>query len=276
MEVIAAMSDLHAGSSVGVCMGPVKLDDGGTYQPSKAQQWLAEVYQDYVRSFVGDSVGYDTNLTVLTNGDLFDGDHHDTIQLVSRHPGIEFQIAQRLFEPWFELAGSVNKMRFVFVRGTESHVGRNGSKEEAFARWVNDQGFDVVQDPDTGNYSWWHFRGDFGKLRVDATHHGQIGSRAWTRHNAVMAQACDIFAEHAMHRERHPDIAIRSHFHTHADSHDAYPTRVIQLPAFQLKTGYAHRVAANKLADIGGILVAEDGGVDKYIVHPERGAVWQA
>ena len=66
--------------------------------------------------------------------------------------------------------------------------------------------------------------------------------------------------EHALRRERHPDLAIRSHRHQYGDSFAAFPTRVIQTPAFQLKTAFGHKVAANNIADIGGILL---------LLHPD-------
>jgi hypothetical protein len=74
--------------------------------------------------------------------------------------------------------------------------------------------------------------------------------------------------EHALRGQRHPDVAVRSHRHVYGDSFDAYPTRVVQTPAFQLKTAFGHKVAANSIADIGGVIfvVAPDG---RYEVKPQ-------
>ncbi len=44
--------------------------------------------------------------------------------------------------------------------------------------------------------------------------------------------------------------------HQHGDTGSAYPTRLIQMPAWQLKTEYIHRInTTGKLSDIGGIII---------------------
>lgn len=269
---LAVVSDIHAGSTVAVCAGPVELDDGQTVQPSEAQRWLADLWEEYwawIAANRGDWLG------VLVNGDLFDGDHHGTFQLMSRHPGAQGAIARRLFEPIFDLKPDA----VFFVRGTESHVGQSGASEEGFAKQCAEAGLPVVQDP-TGGYSWWHFRGRFGATLVDAAHHGRIGGREWTKHNAVANQAADIMLSHAQSGDPIPDLVIRSHLHTHSDSGHNYRCRVVQTPAFQLKTGFAHKVVADKVADIGGLLVTlPDTGlatVEARITRPTRSPAWHA
>ena len=47
VEVVAVVSDLHINSTVGLCPGPVPLDDGGTHQPSKEQRALLRCWNEY-------------------------------------------------------------------------------------------------------------------------------------------------------------------------------------------------------------------------------------
>lgn len=68
-----------------------------------------------------------------------------------------------------------------------------------------------------------------------------------------------------MKGERAPDLAIRSHYHQWVDTYDAYPTRVIQTLAWQLKTAYVHKVAAESLAEVGGAIVTIRDGVIEHI-----------
>lgn len=269
---LAVVSDIHAGSSVAVCAAPVELDDGQTVQPSEAQRWLADLWEEYwawVAANRGDWLG------ILVNGDLFDGDHHGTYQMMSRHPGVQGAIARRLFEVVFDLKPD----SVIFVRGTESHVGQSGATEEGFAKQCAERGLPVVPDP-SGASSWWHFRGQFGATLVDAAHHGRIGGREWTKHNAALNQAADITLSHAVSGDPIPGLAIRSHLHTFSDSGHNFPCRTIQTPAFQLKTGFGHRVATDKVSDIGGLLITlPDTGlatVESRITRPKRGPAWRA
>lgn len=269
---LAVVSDIHAGSTVAVCAAAVELDDGQKVHPSEAQRWLSDLWEEYWQ-WVGANRG--DWLGVLVNGDLFEGDHHGTVQLMGRHPGVQGAVARRLFEPVYDLKPDA----LIFVRGTEAHVGPSGASEEGFAKDAAEGGQPVVRDP-AGAYSWWHFRGQFGGTLVDAAHHGRIGGREWTKHNAVLNQAADIALSHAVSGDPIPHLAIRSHLHTFSDSGHNYPCRVIQTPAWQLKTGFGHRAATDKVSDIGGLLITlPDTGpatVEARITRPKRGPAWHA
>lgn len=269
---IAILSDPHCGSTIGLHPDiSTQLSDGGFYLPSEAQQWLWQCYEGTIEFFKTYREG---DFTILLNGDLFDGDHHNTDQIVSRHPGTETLIAHEMMRPL--LAMKPDQM--VVIRGTECHTGKSGSKEEALAAWLAEQTKVVAGDD---GFSHFQFRGDFGHVRVDATHHGVMGRRFSTKNNPVLGLACDIYSEHVSKGHRHPDIAIRSHWHRYANSGDAFPTQVLQTPAFQLATAHVHRVAPGQLADIGGLLINIDSDNEEYIVRkklfvPKRSPVWVA
>lgn len=267
--LIAAVSDTHAGSTVALHPPtPTQLDDGGWYHPSAAQQWLWQGWLAYWTEIERRKKSHDRWWLVI-NGDIFDGDHHNTSQIVSRHPGAEFDIALRIFAPALDLRPD----RIFVVRGTESHVGKSGSMEEAFAAKIGATG-----DAGTGTHSWWHWRTDLHGHRITAAHHGRIGYRPWTRQNAVSMLAAQIFYEHAARGFRHPDLALRSHFHKWQDSYRAHPTRVVQLPAWQLHTAYTHARLPEELSDIGGLAISVSSGrleVDEILHKPEQnGTVW--
>ena len=269
-QTLVVVSDLHCGSTVGLCCPEeVRWDDGGYYHPSEAQLWLWENWLDFWRqaeAIRGDSDWFG----VLVNGDAVDGDHHGTPQIISRDLQVQFWILKKVFAPVLALQPDT----VTVVRGTETHVGKGGSTEEAFARWLKDQVH--VPASDAEMYSHWYFRGMIGDCRIDATHHGRIGQRPWTKANAVLNLAAQIFYEYAAAGESHPHLAFRSHFHTFQDSHDAHPVRVIQTPAWQLSTAYAYRVVPESLADIGGIiLTVEDGeyAIQKILYRPKRASI---
>ncbi len=253
------VSDLHCGSTIGLCPPEgIPLDDGGAYVPSDAQRWLWDRWEALLKRADAARKRGD-RLHVVVNGDLIDGDHHGTLQLASRSISDQLDIAKASFEPVLALTPA----SVVVVRGTETHVGKSGSAEESFARWLDGQGVRVIRDEATGNFSHWHFRGEYGGVVIDATHHGRVGGRPWTKLNGTASLAAEIVLEYAKRGETPPAIALRSHYHQYVDTGDAYPTRVIQTPAFQLATAFVKKVAAESLADVGGVvLVIEDGHVE--------------
>lgn len=255
------VSDLHCGSTVGLCPPEgIDLDDGGMYLPSEAQVWLWERWMQMIRDALR-HLGEGDRLHVIVNGDLVDGDHHGTLQLVSRSISDQLEIAKRCFEPLLALGLD----SIAVVRGTETHVGKSGSAEESFARWLVAQGAKVIADPDTGNFSHWHYRAKYGGVLIDAAHHGRVGGRPWTKLNGTASLAAEIVMEYAKRGETPPAIAVRSHYHQFVDTGENFPTRVIQTPAFQLATAFVHKVAAESLADVGGVLVViEDGRADLH------------
>lgn len=260
--VLSVTSDHHCGSTVGLCPPEkIGLDDGGFYEPSPAQKFIWSCWEDYWLKVRAARKEHRAELYVVLNGDLFDGDHHGTPQIVS--PNLEGQnyIAHRAFGGDKRRGSPLEDAKpdhLFIVRGTEAHVGPQGATEEAFARSLH-----AIPDESTSSrpiWSWWRLQLELNGTLVDFQHHGRMGSRPWTEQNVVSNLAAQIFYEHARKKLRHPDIAFRSHHHQWADTHRHHPTRVIQTPAWQLKTAYAHKVAPESLADIGGIIV---------ILHPD-------
>lgn len=276
-QLLAFVGDLHCGSTVGLCgPDPIELDDGQGYTPSKAQLWLWQCWLDMwarVKQRIAEGNEFHS-LTV--NGDGVDGDHHNTRQIVSRDVGVHMRIAVHALEEPLKL-----NPRYLFVvRGTESHVGHSASSEEGIARILRAEGHPVQKDPSTDANSWWHLRMNVNGLDIDAAHHGRSGHREHTRGNAANLYAHDILLSHVKYGDKAPDLCIRSHYHKWLDSGDsARVLRLIGLPAWQLATGFVHRVAPDSLADIGGLLVLvnEDGTyeVEKVGFQPERGPVWR-
>ena len=249
----------------------VTLDDGGVYQPSKAQGWVWECWEDYWSLVGATRKQHKAHLYTVYNGDLFEGDHHGTTQIVSRNPESAAYLSDRVFG----VPLALRPERQFIVRGTEAHVGPSGSSEEAFGRHIK-----AERTPEN-RWSWWHLRLQVNGIVVDFQHHpGTKGNLPWTAPAAAQRLAASIYLEHHLHGDKPPELAIRSHNHVMRDSGDAYPTRAIITPAWQLKTAHAHKVAANSLADIGGLVVVvqPDGAYDvaKKLYKVELPPLWAA
>lgn len=269
-SVLAVVSDIHAGSAVALCCPePVELDDGGTFTPSAPQRWLHANWLDFWQK-VGTAKKDADYFGVMVTGDAVEGDHHGSLQVVSRDPAVQMWILKKCFEPVLALAPD----QAVVIRGTETHVGKSGSAEEHFARWLAKEGVGVPRDPSNKMYSWWNYDGMLAGHHISAAHHGRVGQRPWTRSGVVGNLAAQIVMERANRGDPIPDLAFRGHLHTYHDTHDAFRTRLIQMPAWQLHTAFAHKVVPECLADIGGIIVTLEPGkkpeVEAVLYRPQR------
>lgn len=269
--LLAIVSDIHNGSTLAACPPEgVTLDDGGTYTPSTLQSWIWDNWCDYWAKIHSARKAAKADLWCVFNGDLFEGDHHHTSQIVSTNPESQAYLASRIFG----VPVAFKPQHLFIVRGTEAHVGPSGASEEAFARKVH-----AEKNPETNRWSWWHLRLQVFGVRLDFQHHPSTrGSLPWTRPQAAQRLAFRIWSEHQLRGLEFPHYAFRSHLHVHSDSGSAYPTRAIVTPAWQAKTAHAHKVASDSIADMGGcyVLVEPNGqhSLTDVLYAPELPQVW--
>lgn len=238
--------------------------------PSKVNTWIWDNWCDYWAKIAAVRQDADAELWCVFNGDLFEGSHHGTTQIVSGNPESQAYLAQRVFG----IPLALNPAHTFIVRGTEAHVGPSGSSEEQFAKSIK-----AEKDPETHRWSWWHLRLVLYGSRFDFQHHpSSRGSLPWTRPQAAQRMAFRVWSEHQLRGIPYPHLAFRSHLHVHADSGNAYPTRAIVTPAWQAKTAHAHKVASDSIADMGGlyVLVQPDGKhtLTDILYEPELPKVW--
>lgn len=274
--VLAFVSDVHAGSSVAVCPPSVHLDDGGSYVASNEQVQLWRCWGEFWNRVDEVRNEHDAKLWAVFNGDLTEGDHHGTTQILSGNPTAQAAVVDACMAVPLKLSPD----RLFFVRGTEAHVGKSACYEERIARGLQKDGRPVEGEPTAGTASWWHLRLDVNGLLVDVTHHGRTGQREHTRANAANLYAHDILLGHVKDGHPIPGLCVRAHFHKWMDSWDSVPQlRVIGMPCWQLATAYVHKKVPDSLSDIGGLIVVvdEDGSyeVEKVRFHRDRGHVWK-
>lgn len=268
-DIIAVISDTHIGSTWAVCPPTVALDDGGTYKQSSVQGWL---WQSWVNFFsqvrdVRPRGGGKKYLIHL--GDIIEGDHHDTSQIITRNPATMQNIAIDVLEPICKWAD----VRF-FLRGTGAHAGKSAWIEEAIA---DDLGGERDEGRDTA--SWWHLRLDVNGYVIDAAHHPPSGtSREWLRHGPAATLAAKVWWQYMESGDKPPDLAVRGHRHRWGDSSDTYQTRGILLPCWKASDEYVSRLAAEALPHVGGLFgIIEDGRAEWRKIKYElpRRAAWK-
>lgn len=242
--IVAAVSDIHSNSTIGICPYSFQLDDGGTYKASKAQRWLWRNWRDYWDRIA--DMRRDTGLPVVAilNGDLVDGNHHRTTQIITSNEADQLRLAVDVLQPVLDTAD-----RLFIIRGTEAHAGQGAAREEAIARDVG------AEESRWGTASWWHLYAEFGGVTFDVMHHGESGSmRPWTAGAGVNRIAAILVYEYARTGDAIPQVALRAHRHTFKDSGTSHPVRVFQTPPWQLTTAFGYRIGVGgKVADVGGL-----------------------
>lgn len=268
--LVAAFGDTHFGGTVALMSpDPIALDDGGTYVPSERiglQLWRwwndwwdrVEAERERLARIYGP-----TKLVLLCNGDLFEGDHHQTHQIVQRHRGVEGQIAASCWD----VPLSLGPDQIYITRGTESHVGAGAGSEEAFASALAKTGRPVVPNPDVPErWTAYHWQLDVGPWRLWAHHHGSMGQTPRTKASLAALRTADVWIQAMLDNwrweqqgeepDRIPDVVVGSHYHQWAESAPSmFPTHGVQLPCWTYSNAHAQKVAARTLPDIGGALI---------------------
>lgn len=263
--IVAVTSDLHCNSTVALCPPVVQLDDGGIYYQSTAQKWLWDCWEHYWKQVETLVQKYSADLFLVFNGDLVEGSHHGTTQLISHNLEIQARIALDTLD----IPLSLNPTCKFIIRGTETHVGRSAQHEESIAQIIG-----AEPETDTGASSWWWLPLEADGVKFDIAHHGRTGYRPWTKPNATNLLAAQLVMEYAQRKATWwPDVAIRSHIHSGGDSYDNYRIRVLQTLSWQLSTSFGHRIAPGNLLPIGGyIFICNEG---KYELYPKENTIYK-
>lgn len=252
---------------------PVRLPDGDFNSPSPIQVKLWERWEAYWKraaELKKDLGGY---LISCLKGDLFEGDHHGTIQIVSKHPEPAAYLAARTFggDGVQSPPTDAKVDETIVIRGTEAHAGPIGASEEAFARSIK-----ATKNPETHTWSWWAWRPVIHGVRLDFRHHpGTSGRMPHTRGPGVQRLAELIWNEHARNGMTPPHIASRGHIHVPGDSGPTYPggcpVRALITPSWKIHDAHTHKVAPESVPICGGFFIVIFPGKrpEDVLVMPE-------
>ena len=259
MKKLLFLGDTHIGSTVALCKPTVELDDGGTYHASRAQRVLYTAWHKLIELVQPDT-------TVILNGDLVETDtKHRSYQIITRNRTTLRRLANDVLD---EL---VSKCAAVYViRGTEAHAGKSASMDDAIGEDFDAPGHTA------GSHSWWYLPLLVERLRFDIAHHAPMSGVPWNQNISAINIAARIRFACMERGEPQPDVVVRSHQHRWADSHDAFKTRVIQLPAWTFATAHTQRINPGSIADIGAAFMTVEGReyeIDKFKAEPEK-RIW--
>lgn len=231
--VLAVVGDTHCGSTTGLCPPIYELTERGHQQANVAQRWLWRCWVGYWRRVSELVDGLGAELWVVLNGDLIEGFHHSTTQIVTVRPDDMQRLAVATLEPYVRPAERV----FV-VKGTEAHIGAGGLWDDLVAR-------DLGAVPDEANQSpAWHWLPiEVEGLHVAFAHHGKGSSREHLRGNAARAISADLSAYYwESYGMPPPSMAVFGHVHCFQDSGSVRKPRVWTHGCWQLSTGFGSKI----------------------------------
>lgn len=239
--MILVVSDLHCGSTVGLCPPDYATFDGAVYGLNRIQQWIWANWQAMQDEWLPSIVGSDP-FALVVNGDATEGIHHKTVQVVHADPGVHAKIAIHCLEP---LAARASQT--FMVRGTEAHVGH--TTEANIGARLN-----AVKHPESGEHSAFAWN-----IRVNGTlcsfkHHIGTSSRLALYATQLSVTLAEEQTAAARHGHEVPTVVVRSHRHTYGMYTDGHGM-VITTPAWQTLTSFGHKVVPAAVPSVGAVLL---------------------
>lgn len=241
--VIGAVGDLHVGSMSGLCPPTgIKRDGGGVYLPNKSQEWMWGRWLSLWDTFY--RTDPEQPHIVVVNAEFIDGNHHGTTEIATPDPGEMIEAALEVMKPAMRKNATL-----LVTRGTEAHSGKAGGIDNAIAKALG-----AVANDETGSHAEQHLYFETCGVLFDVAHHVGGSRVPHTRGNGIRADVIQAMVDAVESKERAPDVIIRSHVHTLQDTGCNYPLYGVVLPAWQLKTAFAHRVTRSKVQYVGGLI----------------------
>lgn len=265
-SVLVVVSDLHVGSPFAVAPERWTLPDGNEFQPNGLQRIIRSHWRDCWEQ-VG-ALRKGARLIVCFDGDMTEGMHHETTQVLTGRIDTQEEMAEAVIEEGLALAKWRNRGDVLrFVTGTPAHDGLDGGSAERIARRVTDWHGDgrVTQDV---------WRPRINGTLFDITHEpaSGVGTREHTKGNTFAAWLKSHYTRQRDLGEPWPRYIIRAHYHEYIEraAYDTLSAEVIRgyiLAPWKVKDGYVWRRNANALSRIGMVAfdVREDGATTPHV-----------
>lgn len=231
IRLAIVIGDTHAGSSVGLLPPDFSTLEGQPIGQNAVQKWLWECWTDWTENWLPALAGNDPFVLIL-NGDLIEGKHHGTTQVISDdtkdHASAAFQI----------LAPIAKRAAKVYVTlGTECHT---KTTEHSLGKELG-----ATPEPGTKRYAWDRLDASIGGTRTIVTHHITPTSRPWLEASALSIHLGAERLEAVRNGEPHlPKVLCCQHRHRFGTYSDGSGLCVVG-PAWQMGTRHTGKVVPN-------------------------------
>lgn len=226
IRTLAVFSDIHAGSVVALMPPIFRKADDQEVLANALQRWFWECWKR-TGKWMDEIVG-DDPCGLILNGDLIEGDHHRTTEIISRNIADHVEIARELLEP---LATRASKT-FV-IQGTECHT---GDVEAALGKMLH-----AEVNPETKRHVFDRLTLDICGVRLVARHHVTTTSRPWLESNGLGMELASEQLSAVRNGEPMPRVLCVAHRHVggHVVTSEGL---CLATPAWQGLTRHGHKV----------------------------------
>lgn len=224
---VVILSDLHVGSDVGLWPPSGELPSGNTvgFGKNAHQRWLWKVWGETVR-IATEHFG-DSKWDLILNGDLMEGIHHRTTEVVSPEEMSHAEAAVLCLKPLVSAASNT----FV-VRGTECHV-KNFEK--------------VIAEKLGATYCGDSLLLDIHGTLLEAKHHMPTTSRAYLEAGPLSVVMSNARLNSLRAGHKVPRVFTRGHRHTGGFYSDGECLMVVT-GAYQLLTRHGKKVVGESIS----------------------------
>lgn len=194
------LSDLHIGSTVGLWPEGFISNEGYPIGQNQFQKWLWKCWTDMLK-WSAQVVG-DATFELVLNGDLVEGIHHRTLQVMSPDVGDQ---TTAVMDVLGKLAGRADRVHI--IKGTECHT-RNDEVRLGRA-------LDGSQDPTTGQHAWDVLDLDLNGCLMNFAHHISATARSYLEASAHSIALGALTHSRARTGKPIPKVMCRAHRHRH-------------------------------------------------------------
>jgi hypothetical protein len=225
-KILVFVSDTHCGSKHALLPPGIVDENGAEYRLNNFQAWLWNRWIDaieWVEKWCGDDP-----FALIINGDIIEGVHHGTTEVVDPDPAQHGVIAAEALRPFADRA----ECCFMVV-GTECHT---KTTEGHIAKAIG-----CTPPPGVGSYSWPVLTGCVNGVAISAAHHMGASLRTWTEASGLGIALNSERLEAARAGHTIPRIVVRSHRHTFGHYCDGDGI-IVATPAWQGSTRFVRKV----------------------------------
>jgi hypothetical protein len=246
------LGDIHAGSKSGLLPDDFHDGDGNGHKQNAIQQFLWQCWRDLNDNWIPNIIGADPFALVI-KGDIIEGCHHGSKEVITNDPQDHFEAAAELLEPLAAKAAAV-----YIIEGTECHT---GNAERGMSRRLN-----AIKDPDTKKWAWPRLSLTIGGVRCIFQHHIGVTSRAWLEASALSIHLANEQIEAVRNGETMPRMLSCAHRHRYGEYRDASGLCCVT-PPWQMLTRHGHKVVPSARTRPGALIHEFKGDGTLPITH---------